>query len=228
MSARPMLRFRLKSVFVLILGISIGYALNQRTLQLLTGVPPSETYLTSLPVYRIEPPDVLNVQVFGQSNESPVVSEEQMVYPDGTIYLQGYGKVVVVGKTIEEVKRAVEAVVTERIASPRVMVDVSGFNSKVYYVITRTAAGDNVFRLPITGRDTALDAITQVGQLSSADATEMWIARPARNGAGTAKKLPIEWSKVASGDSTTTNYQLMPGDRLFIAEKPGSTTTNRR
>ena len=30
--------------------------------------------------------------------------------------------------------------------------------------------------------------------------------------------LPVDWHEVTRGASTATNYQMMPGDRLFIAE----------
>ena len=41
------------------------------------------------------------------------------------------------------------------------------YNSKVYYVITEGAgAGDLVARLPITGNETVLDAISQINGLS--------------------------------------------------------------
>ena len=46
----------------------------------------------------------------------------------------------------------------------------------------------------------------------------MWIARPAPNGVGCEQILPIEWDKIAQGGVTATNYQLMPNDRLYIAE----------
>jgi hypothetical protein len=30
--------------------------------------------------------------------------------------------------------------------------------------------------------------------------------------------LPVNWGDITRGASTATNYQMMPGDRLFIAE----------
>jgi hypothetical protein len=30
--------------------------------------------------------------------------------------------------------------------------------------------------------------------------------------------LPIDWDSIVRGGSTETNYQIMPGDRVFIAE----------
>ena len=216
----PRFRFSLKSVFVLFLGIAIGYALNLRTLQLLTGVPASEAYMSSLPIYRVEPPDILRVKVFGESPQtSPLISGQHLVLPDGTITLEKYGTVAVAGRTIDEVKDAITLALSQHIRSPRVVVEVASLNSKVYYVITKgSGSGDNVFRFPITGSETALDAIAQVGGVG-ADSTDVWISRPPRNGVGSPKILSVEWDKVASGESTVTNYQMMPSDRLVISRK---------
>jgi hypothetical protein len=30
--------------------------------------------------------------------------------------------------------------------------------------------------------------------------------------------LPVDWIAITKGASTATNYQIMPGDRIFIAE----------
>ena len=29
--------------------------------------------------------------------------------------------------------------------------------------------------------------------------------------------LPVEWDSIAKGGATATNYQLLPGDRLYVA-----------
>ncbi len=46
--------------------------------------------------------------------------------------------------------------------NPEVSVSVFSYNSKVYYVITQGAGmGDGVFRFPVTGNETVLDAVSQ-------------------------------------------------------------------
>ncbi|MEM6656418.1 MAG: hypothetical protein AAF596_11475, partial [Planctomycetota bacterium] len=50
--------------------------------------------------------------------------------------------------------------------------------------------------------------------------TKIWIARPAPNGVGCEQVLPVNYEDITRGASTATNYQLLPGDRLFIAEDP--------
>ena len=103
--------------------------------------------------------------------------------------------------------------------SPEVAVDVIAYNSKVFYVITQGAGlGDNVRRVPITGNETVLDALSVVNGLSQVSSTKVWIARPAPGGFGCQQILPVDYEAIAKGGSAATNYQVMPGDRVFIAE----------
>lgn len=154
-----------------------------------------------------------------QSAGAQAVTGQHLVGPDGRVNLGTYGSVFVAGKTIEEVKAAVEAQLALKLEDPEVFVDVLAYNSKLYYVITQGGGfGDDVVRLPITGNETVLDAVATIGGISQVSSTRMWIARPAPNGVGCEQVLPICWNDITRGASTATNYQLMPGDRLFIAE----------
>jgi hypothetical protein len=74
-----------------------------------------------------------------------------------------------------------------------------------------------VFQFPITGNDTVLGALAQINGLSEVSSSKMWIARPSPQ-PGEYQVLPIKWNEIASLGGTTTNYQLMPGDRLYVAE----------
>jgi hypothetical protein len=42
----------------------------------------------------------------------------------------------------------------------------------------------------------------------------MWVARPGGN--CQEQILPVKWREVAMCASSTTNYQLFPGDRLYV------------
>lgn len=154
-----------------------------------------------------------------QSSGAQQVTGQHLVGPDGRVNLGTYGSVLVAGMTLEQVREAVETKLGEKLEQPEVFVDVLAYNSKVYYVVTQGAGlGDDVARLPITGNETVLDAVANLGGLSQLSSTKIWIARPAPNGVGCEQVLPINWNDITAGASTATNYQLMPGDRLFIAE----------
>ena len=54
--------------------------------------------------------------------------------------------------------------------------------------------------------------------LSQVSSTQIWIARPAPGGTGYEQILPIDYEAISKGGSSATNYQILPGDRVFIAE----------
>ena len=87
-------------------------------------------------------------------------------------------------------------------------------------MITQEGAGqgDNIRRVPITGNDTVLDALSVVNGLSQVSSAKIWIARPAPGGFGCEQILPVDYEVIAQGGLAATNYQIMPGDRVFIAE----------
>ncbi len=147
------------------------------------------------------------------------IAGEHLVGPDGTINLGTYGTVYVTGLTLEEAKRAIEKHLDDYLDAPLVSVDVFSYNSKVYYVITEGAGfGDNVIRFPVTGNETVLDAISQINGLSRLSSKDIWIARPAPSGVGCDQILPVDIEAIMKGASTATNYQVLPGDRVFIAQ----------
>ena len=167
-----------------------------------------------------------SVQLARVSGAQPVTGQ-YIVGTDGTINLRQYGLVPVAGKTVTEARIAIENHLKQYLDSPQVAVDVTQPNSKFYYVITQGAGlGDSVRRLPVFGNETVLDAMALINGLSQVSSKKMWIARPAPHQFGCQQILPIDWDGIAQGAKTDTNYQLLPGDRLFIAEDELLTFTN--
>ena len=161
---------------------------------------------------------VVSLSVVQSANMQPIVGEH-LVSPDGTVNLGTYGQVYVSGMTLDEAREAVEAHLSEYLDEPQISLSVFAYNSKVYYVITQGAGqGDVVTRLPVTGNETVLDAIAQINGLSQLSSKNIWIARPTPTGAGCDVILPVNWSEITAGAATATNYQVLPGDRVFIAE----------
>jgi polysaccharide biosynthesis/export protein len=147
------------------------------------------------------------------------IAGEHLVGPDGTINLGTYGNVYVTGMTLTEAKEAIEKQLSEFLDAPLVSVDVFAYNSKVYYVVTEGAGyGDNIARFPVTGNETVLDAIAQINGISRLSSKDIWIARPAPSGVGCDQILPVDLEAIMKGGSTATNYQILPGDRVFIAQ----------
>jgi polysaccharide export outer membrane protein len=160
------------------------------------------------------------VQLARVSGAQPVTGQ-YLVAPDGTINLRQYGKVLVMGKTVAEARRTIQEHLTQFLEGPDLSVDVAAYNSKVYYVVTQGGvAGDGVRRLPVTGNETVLDAISQINGLSALSSKKIWIARPSAADGEQGTILPVDYGAITSRGATATNYQLFPGDRLFIADKP--------
>jgi protein involved in polysaccharide export with SLBB domain len=154
-----------------------------------------------------------------QSAGAQLITGQHIVAMDGRVNLGTYGAVFVAGMTIEEARAAIEKQLTAKLDNPEVFVDVLAYNSKTYYVITEGGGqGDDVAKFPIVGNETVIDAVANLGGISALSSHRMWIARPAPNGVGCEQILPVAWGDITKGASTATNYQIMPGDRLFIAK----------
>jgi len=160
----------------------------------------------------------VSVQLARTAGVAPITGEF-LVGPDGTVNLRQYGTLYVAGKTVTEIRLDLQKHLEPYFDSPEVGVDVRQFNSKVFYVITEGAGmGDNVRRVPSTGNDTVLDALSAVNGLSQVSSMKVWIARPAPGGFGCEQIMPVDYPALVKGGSAATNYQVLPGDRVFIAE----------
>jgi polysaccharide export outer membrane protein len=214
---------------------------------------PTEFKKVSMPDYVVEPPDLVLVEVLEALPGRPI-SGERLVRPDGKISLGFYGEVYVAGLTISEMKEKIifhlrkyltdevlgliqldesQQPKTDAAGKPllienlqdcdRVFVDVTAYNSKKYYVLGDVAAPG---QLPITGNETVLDAINFAGGLIPTAAPQnIRLVRPAPPGACCEQLLPVNLAAITSGGDPTTNYQLMPGDRIIVYRDPIVRTT---
>ncbi len=206
---------------------------------------PREFTKVSMPDYVVEPPDIIVVEVLEALPGRPIQGE-RLVRPDGKISLGFYGDVYVAGLTTDEIKakvvlhlrdflndevlglnkldvRSNKMVDVKPEESNRIFVDIASYNSKVYYVQGDVGAPG---RLPITGNETVLDAIQYAGGLTpTASLPNIRLVRPAPPGACCEQKLPVNLAAITNGGDPTTNYQMMPGDRLVVYRDPIVRTT---
>lgn len=156
---------------------------------------------------------------------NPIQNQFQ-VRPDGTVYLGAYGTVSVAGLTTNQARLAIRSVLARQINyeaggtredSVLVLVDVVQYNSKTYYVITDGGgAGERVAEFPITGKEFVSTAIARIGGLpEEASKRNIWVARrtPQLN---EEQILPVDWVGMTQWGVTSTNYQLFPGDRVYV------------
>jgi polysaccharide biosynthesis/export protein len=208
---------------------------------------PREFQKISMPDYIVEPPDMLLVEVLESLPGRPI-SGERLVRPDGRVSLGFYGEVYVAGLTTPEVKEKIvlhlrkyindeilglvdidengeykrdakgEVIFKDPKETDRVFVDVTAYNSKNYYIL-----GDVLIpgRLPITGNECVLDALEYAGGLLPTAAPQnIRLVRPAPPGACCEQTLPVNLAAITNGGDPTTNYQLMPGDRIVVHRDP--------
>ena len=146
------------------------------------------------------------------------IAGTHVIGPDGFITLGSYGRVYVSGLTVDEARDAIEFHLSRFLDHPQVAVDVFAFNSKAYYVIFDSSAlGMNVYKFPFTGNETVLDAIANTNGLQPNSSRRIWVARPTGN-SNKPVILPVDWMAITAFGKPHTNYQLLPGDRVFIVE----------
>jgi protein involved in polysaccharide export with SLBB domain len=163
----------------------------------------------------------VNVTLVGFKNMEQIRGEH-LVRPDGTISLGSYGSVYVAGLSLGQAKCVIERYLEAYFQDPVISLDVFAYNSRFYYIIVDGAGfGQQVFRFPITGNETVLDAISNINGLASVSSKHrLWLARPAPDHLGCIQVLPIDWNAVSMNGSVRTNYQLFPGDRIYIDGAP--------
>ncbi len=139
-----------------------------------------------------------------------------LVRGDGSIGLGSYGSVRVVDMTVADAKKAIETHLSTYFQNPEISLDVSGFNSKVYYIISDTGGtGLPMQRVPLTGNETVLDALsTYGGVISVSDTKQIWVARASEGGC--CVTLPVDLKAITECGDARTNYQLVAGDRVFV------------
>jgi polysaccharide export outer membrane protein len=176
---------------------------------------PRELSKIFIPDYIIEPPDILLVEAIPSLPDQPVQGEH-LVRPDGTINLGTYGSVRVGGMTLDQARAAIKEKLSQYIKNVKLNVDVFAYNSKRIYIVADGGGfGQQVYPLPFTGNETVLDAIGQIGGLPTvASKKKIWVARP--NPDDTVQTLPVDWKAITQDGLVSTNYQLFPGDRIYI------------
>ncbi len=180
------------------------------------------------PPYAIESPDVLRIEAQRRDRDTgrihplaEAVTGHYLVRPDGTVSLGTYGSVSVTGLTAVQADDAVRkhlvavtAKLGEKITEAELWVNVQVHttNSKVYYVIIEGVSGEQVYRLPLVGGESVVDALKHVKGLLPAERSVSL-----RRGE---QVLTLDKDGVlAVGEATVKSYQIMPGDRVYVTPK---------
>lgn len=185
---------------------------------------PRELQKVSMPPHVVEPPDSLQITVkpIDLEFDTPNVK----VQPDGVIDLGFYGDVYVAGLTLREVEekltlrllpQAEKQKLKDRVKVAVKLID--GGGSKRYYVL---GVVDQQRSFALNGNETVLDGILQAGLKSNSLPNKAYLVRPHPTG-GADQVFRIDWFGITERGDTLTNYQLMPGDRIYVpGTKPPS------
>lgn len=155
------------------------------------------------------------------------VSGQFLVRLDGTVGLGFWGSVTVAGLTLDQAADAIRQHLIRsetlqrsgvRPESLIVIVDVLAYNSKRYYVITDGGGyGEQVYPFPLYGSETVIDALANINGLPAvASKRNIWVARRCPNPNQPWQILPVDWVGITQHGLTETNYQIMPGDRIYV------------
>ena len=161
--------------------------------------------------------------ILSESRGLQLIRGTHLVQTDGVVNLGLYGTVYVDNMTIPQAKEAIEGHLSQFLVKPEISLTVSGYNSKVFYIVTDGGgvAGEQISRLPMVGKTTVLDALGQVGGLPFHAATcKMCLVRPAPAESCAAMVLAVDYKGIVRRGETATNYQILPGDRLYVKAAP--------
>lgn len=194
---------------------------------------PNETSKSVQVAHRVEPGDVLVVEP--ADFDSPIrFPSDQTVQADGTIDLGQYGRVPAAGLTLDEIKQRAQTRVAAHFDSrPRDVVQASyngsaskqagidtsisvrllSDESSLVYILGEVNAPGSY---PLSGRETVLDAIISAGGLTDrANEHKVILTRPASP--NEARQIyPICYQQIVQLGDTSTNYQVKPGDRIYV------------
>jgi protein involved in polysaccharide export with SLBB domain len=205
-------------------GLSIlpsGNALSHQVSSLRAKTPPPEGIARELDKqvaepYTVEPGDVLLVQP--AALESPLrLPGDQVVLPDGTIQLGRHGRLLVAGKTIDQIEAEVNALIKRSVPDAGAIVArLATRDSKVFYVLGEVNAPG---AFPLRGRETVLDAVIAAGGPNScASKRKVILTRPTAP-CSCRIVLPVDLVAIVQEGDTTTNYQIRAGDRVYVPTK---------
>jgi len=198
-----------------------------------TGHPddvPHEMSKTVQAPHRAEPGDVLVVEP--ADFDSPIrFPSDQTVQADGTIDLGQYGRVSAAGRTLDEIKQQAQVRVAAHHESDRSGVAQASFQgrdgpidtsisvrlvsdeSSLIYVLGEVNAPGSY---PLSGRETVLDAIISAGGLTDrSNDHRIILTRPASD-SDEPQIFPICYQQIVQLGETSTNYQVQPGDRIYV------------
>ncbi|TWT53766.1 SLBB domain protein [Rubripirellula amarantea] len=201
-----------------------------------------ENAKTVLPPHALEPGDALLIEPVNLERDLRLPAD-QVVLADGTVDLGPYGRVVVAGQDLEQAESLIERQIAYQIRLQQetckpLLADETGELNQArdlpedcdaiavnvrmlepvhrFYVLGEVNAPG---AYPLSGFETVLDAIVTAGGLTSAaNPCKILLARPT-DPCECRVTLPVCYRSIVQMGNTSSNYQLQPGDRIFVSSR---------
>ena len=159
--------------------------------------------------YTLGATDEIEIQVL----RHPEVSGRFQINQEGKIQYEFVGDIKLSGMTKEDAAKVIAERLAEYIISPEVSVKISGYNSKVVYVVGEVGRPGKIFMRgdTITIREALMDA--GLPQLTGVTRKSRLIT-PSEKGKGAVKKVDV-YALLYEGD-LTQNFEMKPGDVIYI------------
>ncbi|TWU03759.1 Polysaccharide biosynthesis/export protein [Neorhodopirellula pilleata] len=203
---------------------------------------PRENAKTVLPPHALEPGDSLLIEPVNLERDLRLPAD-QIVLADGTVDLGPYGRVVVAGQNLEQAEALIEQQIAYQIRQQREScqkffpkqdrqdIDLPELPEDCDSIAVNVRMLEPVHRFyvlgevnapgayPLSGFETVLDAIVTAGGLTtSANPCKILLARPTEP-CDCRVTLPVCYREIVQMGNTSSNYQLQPGDRVFVSSR---------
>jgi len=163
--------------------------------------------VTTRPVYRLQPGDVVTVSVWKEQD----LQREVLVRPDGALSFPLAGEIDVDGKTVEQLRVSLVERLKRYVPDPVVTVAVKVIGGNRVYVLGKVLRpGEFPFSSPID----VMQALSLAGGATSfAQVNDIVILRRENSGQ---RALTFRYSDVERGKSLQQNVLLQSGDTVVV------------
>lgn len=159
--------------------------------------------------YTLGPEDVIKIDV----SRHPEVSGEYIINAEGKIQYGFVGDIEVAGMTKTEVTAHLQEVLGKYIISPELTVTITGYNSKIVYVVGEVGRPGKIFMRGDT--ITVREALVQAAlPLLTAKAQKSLLITPSDDGKPMQKRVNVH--KLLYEGDLRENLVMKPGDTLYI------------
>jgi polysaccharide export outer membrane protein len=162
--------------------------------------------------YVIEPPDTIRIIA---PNAPELDNKELTLRPDGVVTIYLLGDVFAAGKTPTQLASEIEEKVLRYYQDVTVQIEVTGFNSKFYYMAGETSMGPKPYR----GTDTVLHAVLSAGIPPTAWPEKLYVFRPNEE-EQLIRRMRIDFTDMIKRGDLRYNAVLEEGDIIFLPINP--------